>query len=74
MAKTVVDAIDKVPDDVLREFYMLGNAESIIKRLEQYEKVGLNHMILWNSTGMFDLEKTRDSFKIMKDVLKYIKG
>ncbi len=72
--KIVMDAIDQVPDEVLREFYMLGDAEAIIKRLEEYAAAGLDHMILWNSTGMFDLEKTRDSFKIMKEVLAYIKG
>ncbi len=70
----VLAAIDCVPDDILREFYMLGDAESIIKKLEEYVDVGLNHMILWNSTGMFDLEKTRDSFKVMKEVLAYVKG
>jgi phthiodiolone/phenolphthiodiolone dimycocerosates ketoreductase len=72
--ETILDAIEKVPDEVLREFYMLGDAEAIIKRLEEYCKQGLNHMILWNSTGMFDLEKTRDSFKIMKEILNYVKA
>ena len=70
----VLDAVEQVPDEVLREFYMLGDAEAMIKRLEEYAAAGLDHMILWNSTGMFDLEKTRGSFKIMKEVLSYIKG
>jgi phthiodiolone/phenolphthiodiolone dimycocerosates ketoreductase len=67
-------AIEQVPDEVLRAFYMLGSAEDIIKRLEAYRHQGLDHMILWNSTGMFDLDKTRSSFKIMKEVLSYVKG
>ncbi|MFW9978458.1 MAG: LLM class flavin-dependent oxidoreductase [Candidatus Thorarchaeota archaeon] len=72
--QTVMEAIENVPDEVLREFYMLGDGETIIKSLEKYTTAGLDHMILWNSTGMFDLEKTRDSFKIMKEVLGYVKG
>jgi phthiodiolone/phenolphthiodiolone dimycocerosates ketoreductase len=72
--ETTLDAIDKVPEEVLKEFYMTGDAEAIIKMLEDYTKRGLDHIILWNSTGMFDLEKTRQSYKIMKEVLAYVKG
>ena len=69
-----LDAIEKVPPEILKEFYMAGDAEAIIKMLENYTKEGLEHMILWNTTGMFDLEKTRQSYKIMKEVLAYVKG
>ncbi len=72
--ETTLKAIEQVPMEVLREFYMCGNAESMIKQLEEYARNGLEHMILWNSTGMFDLEKTRSSYKIMKEVLAYVKG
>lgn len=71
---TVLAAIDAVPEEILREFYMLGDSESVIKMLEEYVREGLEHIILWNSTGMFDLEKTRSSYKIMKEVLAYVKG
>ncbi|MFW9910046.1 MAG: LLM class flavin-dependent oxidoreductase [Candidatus Thorarchaeota archaeon] len=71
---TVLEAIEQVPDEVLREFYMYGDAETVIKKLEEYCRNGLNHMVLWNATGMFDLEKTRGSFKVMKEILTYIKG
>ncbi|MGY5874360.1 MAG: LLM class flavin-dependent oxidoreductase [Candidatus Thorarchaeota archaeon] len=67
-------AIDQMPDEVLREFYMLGDAEAIIKKLEEYTRVGLKHIILWNTTGMFDLERTRSSYKVLKNVLEYING
>ncbi len=69
-----LEAIEQVPDAVLREFYMLGDAETIISRLEEYVHEGLQHIILWNSTGMFDLEKTKDSYRIMKEILTYVKG
>ncbi len=72
--ETTLSAIDEVPEEVLREFFMIGTADSFIKLLEDYAKQGLNHCILWNSTGMFDLEKTRSSYKIMKEVMAYVKG
>ena len=71
--ETTMNAIDQVPDEVLREFYMYGDSESMIKTLEEYVRNGLQHIILWNTTGMFDLEKTRSSYKVMKEILQYIK-
>ncbi len=70
----VLKAIEEVPAEVLREFYMCGDADTIISMLERYQREGLQHIILWNSTGMFDLEKTRDSYGVMKEVLAYVKG
>jgi hypothetical protein len=52
----------------------MGDSEAMIKTLEEYMRQGLQHVILWNTTGMFDLEKTRSSFKVMKEVLTYVKG
>ena len=72
--ETALDAINQVPIEVLREFYMAGDADTIIGMLEAYAKQGLEHIILWNSTGMFDLEKTRSSYKILKEVLAYVQG
>jgi phthiodiolone/phenolphthiodiolone dimycocerosates ketoreductase len=71
---TVLKAMEQVPDAVLREFYMCGGADDMIKNLEEYVRQGLQHIILWNSTGMFDLDKTRSSYKVMKEVLAYVKG
>jgi hypothetical protein len=69
----MLDAIEQVPDAVLEAFYMTGNAEEIISQLEEYCTAGLEHIILWNTTGMFDLEKTKESYRIMKEVLSYVK-
>ena len=72
--KTTLKAIEQVPIEVLKEFYMTGDSETIIKKLEEYTRQGLEHIIMWNSTGLFDLEKSRSSYKIMKEVLAYVKG
>jgi phthiodiolone/phenolphthiodiolone dimycocerosates ketoreductase len=70
----ILQAMESVPAEVLRAFYMIGDAESIIKQLEEYAHHGLQHIILWNTTGMFNLEKTKPSYKILKEILSYVKG
>ncbi len=71
--ETTLKAMDQVPDEILREFYMLGDAESIIKQLEKYTEVGLEHIVLWNVSPMMNLEKSRESYRIMKEILQYVK-
>jgi len=71
---TTLAAINQVPQEVLNSFYMTGGSESIIKQLEEYVRTGLDHIILWNATGMYDLSKTKSSFGVMKEVLAYIRG
>ncbi len=72
--ETILSAIDAVPTEVLHAFYMTGDAEAIIKVLEEYVRNGLEHIILWNATGMFDLNRTKQSYKVMKEILEYVKG
>ena len=69
----ILRAIDEVPEAVLQEFYMMGDADAIIGKLEQYARQGLQHMILWNVTGMFDLRRTLESFQVMKQILSYVR-
>ena len=72
--ETTLKAIEQVPTEVLDEFYMSGDSETIIKLLEEYTSEGLQHIILWNVTGMFDLGRVRSSYKVLKEVLAYVKG
>jgi len=72
--ETTLKAMESVPIEVLKTFYSYGNAESVIKDLEEYVRQGLRHIIVWNMTGMLDLEKTRSSYKVLKEILAYVKG
>lgn len=72
--ETTLSAIDAVPQRVLESFYMIGDAEAMIKKLEDYVAQGLQHIILWNATGMYDLSKTKSSYSVMKEILSYVKG
>jgi phthiodiolone/phenolphthiodiolone dimycocerosates ketoreductase len=71
---TTLKAIEEVPREVLENFYMIGDTEAMIKRLEKYCSQGLQHIIMWNATGMFDLSKTKPSYGVMKEILSYVKG
>jgi phthiodiolone/phenolphthiodiolone dimycocerosates ketoreductase len=71
---TTMKAIEEVPREILENFYMMGDAEAMIKKLEKYCSQGLRHIILWNATGMFDLSKTKASYGVMKEILSYVKG
>ena len=46
--------------------------------LKALKELGLTEyevpFVLWNVTGMFNLEKVRPSYKIMKEILAYVKG
>ncbi|MHA2322802.1 MAG: LLM class flavin-dependent oxidoreductase [Candidatus Thorarchaeota archaeon] len=72
--QTTLSAMEKVPKEVLQEFYMTGDTEKMIKQLEDFTKQGLEHCIMWNASGMFDLGKIKSSYKIMKEVIAYVKG
>ena len=72
--KTTLSAMEEVPEEVLQEFYMTGDTETMIKQLEDFAKQGLEHCIMWNASGMFDLGKIKSSYKIMKEVIAYVKG
>jgi len=71
--ETTLQAIEQVPAEVLDEFYMSGDSETIIRLLEEHVRKDLQHIILWNVTDMFDLERVRSSYKVLKEVLAYVK-
>lgn len=70
----VLKALEEVPLDILKAFYMTGDADALLGQLEDYVSRGMEHIVLWNVTGMFDLEKTKSSYGIMKEILAYVKG
>ncbi len=70
----VLAALEKVPVEVCERYILNGTPDDIIKALEDYVKVGLKHVVLWNITFFGDLKKVRSSFNAMAKVLEYIKG
>ncbi len=70
----VIKALEKVPVEVCERYTLNGTPDDIIKKLEEYLKAGLRHVVLWNITFFGDMKKVRPSFTAMSRILEYIKG
>ncbi len=72
--ESILDAIDKIPKKMCEEAILHGTPDEIISKIEDYAKVGLKHMILYNVTYLSDSTKIKSSFACMKKVMNYFKG
>jgi phthiodiolone/phenolphthiodiolone dimycocerosates ketoreductase len=72
--ETILNAMDEVPEEVTHEFYVHGNVDEVLKKIEEYHQQGLKHIILGNMTGTFDYTKNRSSYGLMKEILDYVKS
>ncbi len=70
----VIRALEKVPEEVCEHFFLHGTPDEVIKKIEEYAKLGLRHIVMWNITYFGDFNKVRSSFECMAEVLRYIKG
>ncbi|TXT63071.1 MAG: hypothetical protein BAJALOKI3v1_440018 [Promethearchaeota archaeon] len=71
--KTVLEAIDQIPDKMCQDIYLHGTVDEIIGEIETYAKAGLRHAVLYNTTYLADPTKIKSSFGCMKRVLEYFK-
>lgn len=71
--KETMEAINRIPLNVIEKFYLHGTEEDAIKALEDYYRAGCRHFIFWNFTGMFQLEKYAESNQILLNILNYVK-
>ncbi|WXG39585.1 MAG: LLM class flavin-dependent oxidoreductase [Candidatus Freyarchaeum deiterrae] len=71
--KEVLEAIEKVPLDVLQESYLWGTPEDIIEKMEQFIKLGMSHWVIWNETYFGDPTKVRSSYTSVGEVMNYLK-
>lgn len=71
---TILEAINKIPHKMCDDSVLHGTPEEVIGKIEEYVKVGMQHIVLTNITFVNDLSKVKSSFKCMKEVLNYFKG
>ena len=50
-----------------------GTPDEIISKIEEYAKVGLKHIVFYNTTYLADITKIKSSFSLLKKVLSYFK-
>ena len=72
--ETMVKALDSIPSKLCDETFLHGTPDEIISRIEEYTKIGLKHIVLYNMTYACDIKKIRSSFGCVKKVLDYFKG
>jgi phthiodiolone/phenolphthiodiolone dimycocerosates ketoreductase len=70
----VLDAMKKIPEKVVECAFVHGTSDEIVGKVEELAKVGLQHIVLWNMTGMIEPTKNKESLEILKGILNYIKG
>jgi len=68
-----LEALDKVPEKVVEYCLFHGTKDEILGKVENLAKVGLQHIVFWNLTGMIKPTKNRESLEIIKGILNYIK-
>jgi hypothetical protein len=68
-----MEAIAKIPHKICNDTILHGTPDEVIGKIEQYSKVGLEHIVLTNITFMSDISKVKSSFNGMKKVLAYFK-
>lgn len=71
--KTLMEAYDKVPVEMCKDFYLVGTLDDIIEKFEDYVKIGAKHIVIANTTTTCDLHKLQSSYDCIKKVLDYFK-
>jgi len=69
----ILDAITKIPDEVLGERYVYGSVSDVIDTFEKFEKTDCEHIIMWNETYVGDFSKLRSSYGYIREVIKYFR-
>ncbi|MFQ5891245.1 MAG: LLM class flavin-dependent oxidoreductase [Candidatus Methanofastidiosia archaeon] len=69
----ILEAMNKIPEEVLEYCLFHGTRDEILEKVEKLAKVGLQHIVFWNLTGMIEPTRNKESLEIIKSVLNYIK-
>jgi len=72
--KTIMEAYEKIPVKMCKEYYINGTSDEIIEKVEKYIKIGAKHLVFFDYTPLCDVNKLQNSFKYLKEVLDYFKG
>ena len=72
--ETMLEAFEKIPSKLCHETFLHGTPDEIISKIENYAKVGLKHIVLYNMTYSCDISKVKSSFGCVKKVVQYFKG
>jgi len=71
--KTLMEAYEKVPQELIRDITLNGTPDDIIKEIEEFARKGLKYVIIQNFTVACDLNKLMSSYTCIKKVKDYFK-
>jgi phthiodiolone/phenolphthiodiolone dimycocerosates ketoreductase len=54
---------DSIPDELVADFILHGNAEDIAADLQEYRKAGVDHPVVWNVAYFGDRDSIKKSFE-----------
>ncbi len=67
----IMEAIKQVPDEIMRIAYVAGTPEEIVQQFEQYEKLGVSHIVIWNLTYFGDVSKIKTSYALVDEIMSH---
>ena len=70
----ILKAIEKVPKEVVEDYFIWGTVEDVIEKLDKYRKVGAQTVVLWNFTFFPDSSKVKSSYSCIDEIVEYYKS
>ena len=71
---TLLEAYDKIPLKMCKDYYLNGTPDEIIEKIEKYIKIGARHIVFYQAASACDLHKVQSAYVCLKKVLNYFKG
>ena len=72
--ETILEIYEKIPIQMCKDLYLNGTPDEIIGKIEDFAKIGAEHIVIFNHTILCDINKLTSSYICIKKVLDYFKG
>ncbi|NOY11754.1 MAG: LLM class flavin-dependent oxidoreductase [Archaeoglobi archaeon] len=72
--RDILEAVSRVPDDVVKAAFISGTPEEIIQTLDAYSKLGVEHVVIWNLTYFGDASKVGSSYALIDEVIGHFES
>ncbi len=67
----ILKLINSIPDKAVKLAFVSGTPEDIVDTFDKYEKIGVEHIVIWNVTYFGDFSKVRISYDLIDEVIKH---
>ncbi|MBE8538569.1 LLM class flavin-dependent oxidoreductase [Geoglobus acetivorans] len=70
----ILEAVSRIPDEVARAAFICGTPEEIIQTFDEYRKLGVEHVVVWNLTYFGDVSKVKSSYALIDEVIEHFES